>query len=132
GRGRRSAQVGLYEGEAREAGHAVETITVDLEEVDRAILDGDTDGFVRVHHEKGRLLGCTIVSAHAGEVIGEASYALSHGGKLGQFSSTVHPYPTQSEAFRMVGDRYRRTALTPSTARWLSRYFRWTRGGRAS
>ncbi len=123
------AHVGLYEGEARKAGHAVETITVELKEVDRAVLDDDTDGFVRVHHEKGRLLGCTIVSAHAGEMIGEASFALTHGGKLGQFSSTVHPYPTESEAFRMVGDRYRRSALTPTTARWLSRYFRWTRRG---
>jgi len=123
------AHVGLYEAEALEAGHAVETITVGLHEVDRAILDGDTDGFVRVHHEKGRLLGCTIVSAHAGEMIGEASYALTHGGTLGQFSSTVHPYPTEAEAFRMVGDRFRRSALTPTTARWLTRYFRWTRGG---
>ena len=122
------AHVGLYEDEARKAGHAVETITVGLNEVDRAILDDGTDGFVRVHHEKGRLLGCTIVSAHAGELIGEASYALTRGGKLGQFSSTVHPYPTEAEAFRMVGDRYRRSALTPTTARWLTRYFRWTRG----
>ncbi len=124
------AHVGLYGGEAREAGHAVETITVPLKEVDRAILDDDTEGFVRVHHEQGRLLGCTIVSAHAGEMIGEASYALTHGAKLGQFSATVHPYPTEAEAFRMVGDRFRRSALTPTTALWLSRYFRWTRGGR--
>ena len=126
------AHVGLYEGEAREAGRAVETITVELKDVDRAVLDDDTEGFVRVHHEKGRLLGCTMVSAHAGEMIGEASYALTHGGKPGQFSATVHPYPTEAEAFRMAGDRYRRTALTPTTARWRSRYFRWTRGGSGS
>ena len=126
------AHVGLYEGEAREAGRAVETITVELKDVDRAVLDDDTEGFVRVHHDKGRLLGCTIVSAHAGEMIGEASYALTHGGKLGQFSATVPPYPTEAEAFRTAGDRNRRTALTPTTARWLSRYFRWTRGGSAS
>jgi len=123
------AHVGLYEGEARDAGYAVETITVPMSEVDRARLDGETDGFVRVHHEKGRLLGCTIVSAHAGEMIGEASYALTRGAALGHYSSTVHPYPTRSEVFRMVGDRYRRSALTPTTTRWLSRYFRWTRGG---
>jgi pyruvate/2-oxoglutarate dehydrogenase complex dihydrolipoamide dehydrogenase (E3) component len=122
------AHVGMYEAEAREAGHAVETITVDMKDVGRAVLDGDTEGFLRVHHEKGRLLGCTIVSAHAGEMIGEASYALARRGTLGQFSATVHPYPTVSEAFRMAGDRHRRQALTPVTARWLSRYFRWTRG----
>jgi pyruvate/2-oxoglutarate dehydrogenase complex dihydrolipoamide dehydrogenase (E3) component len=126
------AHVGLYEGEAREAGRAVETITIELKDVDRAVLDDDTEGFVRMHHEKGRLLGCTIVSAHAGEMIGEASYALTHGGTLGQFSATVHPYPTEAEAFRMAGDRYRRSALTPTAARWLSRYFRWTRGGSGS
>jgi len=60
------AHVGMYEAEALEAGHAVETITVDMKDVGRAVLDGDTEGFLRVHHEKGRLLGCTIVSAHAG------------------------------------------------------------------
>jgi pyruvate/2-oxoglutarate dehydrogenase complex dihydrolipoamide dehydrogenase (E3) component len=123
------AHVGLYETQAREAGRTVETITVALNDVDRAVLDDDTDGFVRVHHEKGRILGCTIVSAHAGEMIGEASYAVTHGGSLGQFSATVHPYPTEAEAFRMVGDRYRRSAVTPRAARWLARYFRWTRGG---
>lgn len=122
------AHAGMYEAEAREAGHAVETITVDMKDVGRAVLDGDTEGFLRVHHEKGRLLGCTIVSAHAGEMIGEASYALARRGTLGQFSATVHPYPTVSEAFRMAGDRHRRQALTPGVARWLSRYFRWTRG----
>ena len=122
------AHAGMYEAEAREAGRAVETITVDMKDVGRAVLDGDTEGFLRVHHEKGRLLGCTIVSAHAGEMIGEASYALARRGTLGQFSATVHPYPTVSEAFRMAGDRHRRQALTPGAARWLSRYFRWTRG----
>jgi pyruvate/2-oxoglutarate dehydrogenase complex dihydrolipoamide dehydrogenase (E3) component len=121
------AHAGMYEAEAREAGHAVETITVDMKDVGRAVLDGDTEGFLRVHHEKGRLLGCTIVSAHAGELVGEASYALARRGTLGQFSATVHPYPTVSEAFRMAGDRHRRQALTPGAARWLSRYFRWTR-----
>jgi pyruvate/2-oxoglutarate dehydrogenase complex dihydrolipoamide dehydrogenase (E3) component len=122
------AHAGMYEAEAREAGHAVETITVDMKDVGRAVLDGDTEGFLRVHHEKGRLLGCTIVSAHAGEMIGEASYALARKGTLAQFSATVYPYPTVSEAFRMAGDRHRRQALTSGTARWLSRYFRWTRG----
>jgi hypothetical protein len=62
-------------------------------------------------------------------MIGEASYVLTHGGTLGLLSATVHPYPTEAEAFRMAGDRYRRRALTPTIRRWLSRYFRWTRGG---
>ena len=121
------AHVGSYEAGAREQGRSVETITIPANEVDRAIVDDERDGFVRVHHERGRLLGCTIVSAHAGEMIGEAAYALTHHGTLADLSSTIHPYPTQIEALRMAGDAYRRSRLTPRVRRWLERYFRWTR-----
>ncbi len=121
------AHVGSYEAGAREQGRSVETITIPANEVDRAIVDDERDGFVRVHHERGRLLGCTIVSAHAGEMIGEAAYALRHHGTLADLSSTIHPYPTQIEALRMAGDAYRRSRLTPRVRRWLERYFRWTR-----
>ena len=121
------AHVGDCSRDTEARGGRAETITVPLADVDRAVLDDEAEGFVRVHHDRGRLLGCTIVAPHAGEMIGEACYALSHKGTLGQFSATIHPYPTQSEAFRMAGDRYRRAALTPSVRRWLGRYFRWTR-----
>jgi pyruvate/2-oxoglutarate dehydrogenase complex dihydrolipoamide dehydrogenase (E3) component len=121
------AHVGSYEAEARDHGRHVETITIPASEVDRAIVDDERNGFVRVHHERGRLLGCTIVSAHAGEMIGEAAYALTHRGTLSELSSTIHPYPTQVEALRMAGDAYRRSRLTPRVRRWLERYFRWTR-----
>jgi pyruvate/2-oxoglutarate dehydrogenase complex dihydrolipoamide dehydrogenase (E3) component len=105
----------------------VATITVALSDIDRAIVDDETDGFVRVHHERGRLRGCTVVASHAGEVIAEAVYAMTHGGTLGQLSTTIHPYPTQAEALRKAGDIYRRQALTDGVRRWLTRYFRWTR-----
>jgi pyruvate/2-oxoglutarate dehydrogenase complex dihydrolipoamide dehydrogenase (E3) component len=121
------AHVGAYEAEAREQGHRVETITIPLSDVDRAIVDDERDGFVRVHHERGRLLGCTIVAAHAGEMIAEPTFALAHGGTLGDLSATIHPYPTQTEALRMAGDTYRRSRLTPRVKRWLDHYFRWTR-----
>jgi pyruvate/2-oxoglutarate dehydrogenase complex dihydrolipoamide dehydrogenase (E3) component len=121
------AHVGAYEAEAREQGRRVETITIPMSEVDRAVVDEARDGFVRVHHDRGRLLGCTIVAAHAGEIIGEATYALTHRGTLSDFSSTIHAYPTQAEALRMAGDAYRRSLLTPRLRRWLERYFRWTR-----
>jgi pyruvate/2-oxoglutarate dehydrogenase complex dihydrolipoamide dehydrogenase (E3) component len=62
------------------AAAAAATITVPLSDVDRAVVDDETDGFVRVHHERGRLRGCTIVAPHAGEMIGEAVYAITHGG----------------------------------------------------
>jgi pyruvate/2-oxoglutarate dehydrogenase complex dihydrolipoamide dehydrogenase (E3) component len=103
------------------------TITIDLKDVDRAVVDDDVDGFVSVHHARGRIKGCTIVARHAGEMIGEAVFALTHGHTLGDLSATVHPYPTQSETLRKAGDAYRRQALTPTTKRWLTRYFRWTR-----
>jgi pyruvate/2-oxoglutarate dehydrogenase complex dihydrolipoamide dehydrogenase (E3) component len=121
------AHVGAYEAEAREQGHRVETITIPLSDVDRAIIDDERDGFVRVHHERGRLLGCTIVAAHAGEMIAEPTFALAHRGTLGDLSATIHPYPTQTEALRMAGDTYRRSRLTSRVKRSLDHYFRWTR-----
>ena len=121
------AHVGLYEQDAREQGHDVRTITVDLVDVDRAVVDDDTDGFVRVHHDRGRLLGCTIVAPHAGDLIGEAALALTHRHSLADLSSTIHPYPTYAEAFRKAGDQYRRTRLTPRVRKSMERYFRWTR-----
>jgi hypothetical protein len=74
-----------------------------------------------------RLLGCTIVAAHAGGMIGEAVYALSHGGSLADPSWTIHSYPTRAEALRMAGDVYRRSRLKPGIRRWIERYFKWTR-----
>jgi mercury(II) reductase len=121
------AHVGAYEKEARSRGLRVETITVPLAAIDRAVLDEETDGFVRVHHEKGRLLGCSIVASRAGDLIGEAALAVSSRSTLGALADTIHPYPTQAEALKRAGDAYRRTLLTPAVARWLRRYFEWTR-----
>jgi pyruvate/2-oxoglutarate dehydrogenase complex dihydrolipoamide dehydrogenase (E3) component len=121
------AHVGVTHAEAAASGGRIEALTVALSDVDRAVIDDATDGFVRVYHERGRLRGCTIVAAHAGEMIGEAAYAVTHGGTLGALSSTIHPYPTQAEALRKAGDLYRRQSLTPAVRRWLERYFRWTR-----
>jgi pyruvate/2-oxoglutarate dehydrogenase complex dihydrolipoamide dehydrogenase (E3) component len=119
--------VGVSEADVKTSGGRLQTITVPLTEVDRAVVDDETDGFVRIHHEKGRLRGCTIVARHAGEMIGEAAYAMTHGGTLARLSSTIHPYPTQAEALRKAGDIYRRQALTPRVRGWLERYFAWTR-----
>ncbi len=121
------AHVGVSEAEVQGSGGRLATIGVNLADVDRAVVDDDTDGFVQVHHEGGKLRGCTIVAPHAGEMIGEVVYAMSHGGTLASLSSTVHPYPTMSEALRKAGDAYRRQSLTPARKEWLTRYFRWTR-----
>ena len=121
------AHVGVTHADAAASDGRIESVTVELSDVDRAVIDDATDGFVRVYHERGRLRGCTIVAAQAGEMIGEAAYAVTHGGTLGALSSTIHPYPTQAEALRKAGDIYRRRSLTPAVRRWLERYFRWTR-----
>jgi pyruvate/2-oxoglutarate dehydrogenase complex dihydrolipoamide dehydrogenase (E3) component len=118
------AHVGAYEKEAARAGRRVATITIPLTDVDRAVVDEERDGFVRVHHDGGRLLGCTVVASRAGEMIGVAAHALTHGGSLGDLGSTIQPYPTLNNAFRAAGDAYARTRLTPAVRGLLRRYFR--------
>ena len=112
------AQVGWQADEARRHGHEVETITIPLADVDRAVVDEERDGFVRIHHVRGRLLGCTVVSSRAGEMIGLAAYALKHGGRLGDLGSVIYPYPTQTNAFRAAGDAFGRSRRRRASARW--------------
>jgi pyruvate/2-oxoglutarate dehydrogenase complex dihydrolipoamide dehydrogenase (E3) component len=121
------AHVGLSQADAAQSAGRVGTITIPLSEIDRSVVDDRTDGFVRVHHARGRLRGCTIVAPNAGDMIGEATYLLARRGSLSSLSSTVHPYPTVGEAFRRAGDAYRRQSVTPALRVWLERYFRWTR-----
>ena len=123
------AQVGLNEAEAREKGLAITTFVQPMSEVDRAILDGKTDGFVKVHVKKGtdQIVGATIVAAHAGDMISEITLAMV--GKLGlkTIGSAIHPYPTQAEAVRKLGDLYSRTRLTPFVKSLFKKWLSWTR-----
>lgn len=123
------AHVGLYEAEAKERGQDVVTLTVPLGEVDRALLDGESEGFARVHAEKrtGGILGATIVAAHAGELIGEMSLAITAGVTLATIARTIHPYPTQSEVWKRIGDAWSRSRLTPRVSRILEHFLRWRR-----
>ncbi len=123
------AHVGLYEAEARQRGLDVTTITVGLGDVDRAVLDGETEGFARVHMDKksGRILGATLVSAHAGESIGEIVLAMNQGLGLGALSATIHPYPTQAEALKKLGDQYLRTRLKSWMKPLLQKFLAWRR-----
>jgi pyruvate/2-oxoglutarate dehydrogenase complex dihydrolipoamide dehydrogenase (E3) component len=121
------AHVGLSAEDAAKRRPDVQTISVPLSEVDRAVLDDETEGFVRVHHDRGRVLGCTIVAARAGEMIGQVSYAMARRATLNEFASTIYAYPTQVEALRKAGDAYRRTRLTPGVRRAFEQYFRLTR-----
>lgn len=123
------AHIGLYEKEAKEKGIDVDTYTQELATVDRAILDGETEGFVRVHVRKGsdKILGATIVATHAGDLICELSLAMK--GQLGlkTVGAAIHPYPTQAEAIRKTGDLYNRTRLTPFVKNLMHRWLAWMR-----
>jgi pyruvate/2-oxoglutarate dehydrogenase complex dihydrolipoamide dehydrogenase (E3) component len=123
------AHVGLYEREAKEKGVEVETFVQEMRGVDRAVLDGDADGFVKVHVRKGtdHIVGATIVAAHAGEMISEMTLAMVAGCGLRTLGRTIHPYPTQAEALRKVADAYNKTRLTPFVKGLFRRWFRWTR-----
>ena len=123
------AHVGLYPEEATERGIEVETFRRDLAEVDRAICDGETDGFVKVHVRKGtdKIIGATIVAAHAGDMISEISVAMAGNVGLGAVANIMHPYPTQAEAIRQIGDAYNRTRLTPLLMGIFDRLMRWRR-----
>jgi pyruvate/2-oxoglutarate dehydrogenase complex dihydrolipoamide dehydrogenase (E3) component len=108
------AHVGLGAEEAYGAGARVLTLTTEMDENDRAVVDGQTDGFARIHAEAhtGRVLGATLVSQHAGESIGEAALAVRLGLKLGALADTIHPYPTQAEVWKRLGDLWNARRLT--------------------
>ena len=123
------AHVGLYEHEAASRGLAVRTFSVALADVDRAITDGEEEGFVKIHVRKGsdEILGATIVARHAGEMISELTLAMVGKIGLGRIAGVIHPYPTQADAIRKAGDAYNRTRLTPVVKRLFSTFLRWTR-----
>ena len=111
------AHVGLYAAEAVAQGIAAETITIPFSQVDRAIVDGETEGFVKILHQQGtdKILGATIVANHAGEMISEVTLAIVHKIGLSKLASVIHPYPTQAEAIKKAADAYRRTLLSERT-----------------
>jgi pyruvate/2-oxoglutarate dehydrogenase complex dihydrolipoamide dehydrogenase (E3) component len=123
------AHVGLYEKDAQAKGIQVDTFTQALSRVDRAILDGETEGLVRVHVRKrtDEIVGATIVAPHAGDDIGKLTLAMK--GKLGlkTVAGTIHPYPTQAESIRQAGDLYNRSRLTPFVKLLIERWLAWQR-----
>jgi len=123
------AHVGLYEHEADERKIAYSTFVRKFEDVDRAILDGETGGFVKVIAEKGKgkILGATIVARHAGDMISEITLAMAAGLSLGSLGGVIHPYPTQAEAIKQTGDAYNRTRLTPFVKGLFTKWLAWTR-----
>jgi pyruvate/2-oxoglutarate dehydrogenase complex dihydrolipoamide dehydrogenase (E3) component len=121
------AHVGLYEHEALARGIPVQTFFHPLGDVDRAVIDGEAEGFLKLHVRRGtdRIVGATLVAKHAGEIISELALAIDAGIGLKSISRTIHPYPTYAEVIRKIADSYNRTRLTPR-ARWLlAKWFAW-------
>jgi len=123
------AHVGLSQKDAGAQGVSIDTYTIEHAKGDRAILDGETEGFLKVHTRKGTatIVGATIVARHAGEMISEITLAMQAGAGLGTLAATIHPYPTQAEMFRKAGDAYSRTRLTPGVKRLFETVLRWRR-----
>ena len=123
------AHVGLYAHEAEAKGIAVDTYEIEMSDVDRAILEGETDGFLKVHVTKGsdKIWGATLVARHAGEMISEITLAMVAGKGLGTIAGTIHPYPTQAEVIKKAGDAYSRTRLTPRIKSLFETILRWRR-----
>ncbi len=123
------AHVGLSEDEARRRGVAVKAFTQPLAESDRAILDGETEGFVKILVKQGKdqIVGATIVASHAGEMITEITTAIVAGVGLGRLGDIIHPYPAQADAIRRAAVLYTRTRLTPFVARLLRAWLGLTR-----
>ena len=123
------AHVGLTAAQAEARGMKTTTLTVALAEVDRCVLDGESEGFARVHLRRGTdtILGATIVGRHAGEMIAELALAMTAGLGLGVIGRTIHPYPTRTEAVRKLADAWSRTRLTPTLRRLFAGWLAWRR-----
>lgn len=123
------AHVGMYPEQAQDQGIEIDTYYIPLNEVDRAIIDGEAEGFVKVHVKKGtdKILGATIVARHAGEIINEITLAMTNNLGMKAIAKTIHPYPTQAEAIRKAADAYSRTRLTPLVKKITSSWLSWQR-----
>ncbi len=123
------AHVGLYERDAQQRGIEVDTYEVPIAKANRAVTDGQEEGFVKLHVRKGKdeILGATIVAAHAGEMISEVTLAMTNRIGLGGLTNVIRPYPTQSEAIKAAAGLYTKTRLTPRVKRLFESWLRFSR-----
>jgi pyruvate/2-oxoglutarate dehydrogenase complex dihydrolipoamide dehydrogenase (E3) component/uncharacterized membrane protein YdjX (TVP38/TMEM64 family) len=121
------ARVGLSEDEAKAKGVAVEVTTYQLHELDRAIADSATTGFVKVLTPPGKdkILGATIVGDHAGELLAEYVLAMKHGLGLNKLLGTIHTYPTMAEANKFAAGNWKRAHAPQGLLAWVGRYHAW-------
>jgi len=124
------ARVGINEQEARERGIAHQVTRYGIDDLDRAIADGEANGFVKVLTAPGsdRILGVTIVGEHAGELIAEFVLAMKHGIGLNRILGTIHVYPTLSEASKYAAGQWKRGTVTRGQWAVLTAFQAWRRG----
>ena len=124
------ARVGLNQLEAAERGVAHEVTIYGIDELDRAIVEGEGHGFVKVLTVPGkdRILGVTIVGEHAGELLAEYVLAMKHGLGLKKILATIHTYPTMAEANKYAAGVWARAHAPHKLLAWVGRYQDWRRG----
>lgn len=124
------ARVGLNEQEARQSGIAHQVVTYGIDDLDRAIADGEARGFVKVIVKPGTdaILGATIVGEHAGDIIAELVAAMRHGLGLDKVLATIHVYPTLAEANKYAAGAWKRTTVTQGQMDFLTAFHAWARG----
>ncbi len=124
------ARVGLNEREAKERGIACEVTRYPLDDLDRAIADGEAHGFVKVLTEPGkdRILGATIVGEHAGDLIAEYVTAMRHKLGMNKILGTIHIYPTLAEANKFAAGEWKKAHAPQGLLGWLAKYHRWRLG----
>ncbi|MDO8772047.1 MAG: FAD-dependent oxidoreductase [Burkholderiaceae bacterium] len=124
------ARVGLSEAEAREKGVAFEVTKYGIDDLDRAIADSEARGFVKVLTAPGKdtILGVTIVGTHAGDLLAEYVLAMRHGLGLNKILSTIHTYPTLSEANKYAAGEWKRAHQPRRLLEWVRKYHDWKRG----
>jgi len=124
------ARVGINEREAQKQGIAYEVTRYSLTELDRAITEGTTEGFLKVLTVPGkdRILGATIVSPHAGEMLAEFVLAMKHGLGLSKILGTIHAYPSWVEANKNLAGQWKLAHAPERLLAWVERYHQWMRG----
>jgi len=124
------ARVGINEQEAIEQGIDYEITRFDFEELDRAITDSAANGFIKVITPKGKdkILGVTIVSEHAGDLIAEFVLAMKHGLGLNKILGTIHSYPTWAEGNKYAAGEWKRNHAPETVLSWLEKFHTWRRG----
>lgn len=124
------ARVGLNETDAKARGIAYEVATYGIDDLDRAIADGEAHGLVKVLTVPGkdRILGVTIMGEHAGDLIAEYVLAMRQGIGLNKMLGTIHIYPTLAEANKYAAGQWKQAHKPESLLRWVEKFHAWRRG----